>query len=312
LTQPPIHEVMSPKVCLREEPERTAVPIPDHESYFRPPCVDGLSAALGCENDCRYCFVRNDALADGMTEREWRMPQKVDLAPVIAKASYKRDGPVQFPTTHDITPMILEDCIKVLRALLVAGNTVIIVTKPWRRCMKRMMKEFADYKDQLLFRFSITAGKDEILRLWECKAPRLKERLDCLHMAHAEGFQTGISIAPMLDIANVVELFHSLEPYVTDKIYLAKMAQGEKLSGEGSQAREDDIERIRRECGDKALLQSVVDQLKDNPKFAPKFCVDEYDPWADDWSGNHSLGIPTYERYERAVAEGLHKENVDW
>jgi DNA repair photolyase len=130
----------------------------------------------------------------------------------VKKQRQKYDGTVMFPTTHDITPQFLEPCVQVLANLLTAGNRVLIVTKPHRVCVERLCAEFAGFKDQILFRFTIGAMDDRVLAFRDTHAPRFSERFACLKYAHRKAFETSVSIEPMLDPPNVVRLFHCLKP----------------------------------------------------------------------------------------------------
>jgi len=74
-----------------------------------------------------------------------------------------------------------------------------------------------------LFRFTIGALDNEILKYWEPNAPSFGERFDCLQYAFKSGFKTSVSSEPMLDSDGVVQMFDMLEPYVTDRIWIGKM-----------------------------------------------------------------------------------------
>ena len=67
----------------------------------------------------------------------------------------KRKGRIMFPTTHDITPETLEECVTFIHKLLAPGNKILIVSKPHLECIKRICNEFSQYKEDILFRFTI-------------------------------------------------------------------------------------------------------------------------------------------------------------
>jgi hypothetical protein len=106
---------------------------------------------------------------------------------------------------------------------LEAGNEILIVSKPHIECIGEICRRFIDYREQILFRFSIGSVNDRILHLWEPGAPRFYDRLTSLRVACEEGFATSVSCEPLLDSPNVAELFHTLWPYVTDTIWIGKM-----------------------------------------------------------------------------------------
>ena len=94
-----------------------------------------------------------------------------------------------FPSTHDLLPEFLEPCVAVLKNLLEAGNRVLVVSKPHLVCITRICGDFAEYRDRVLFRFTIRALDNTLLAFWEPGAPTFAERLACLNLAYDGGFQ---------------------------------------------------------------------------------------------------------------------------
>ena len=222
-----------------------------------------LNIATGCTNCCRYCFARHNAL------RFKRIPDakawgEMDLNPEKAWKKYgKRKGTIMFPTSHDIVPGILASCIRVLRQVLSVGNEVLIVTKPRFYCVAELCAALKDYIKQVEFRFTIGSNNDEVLWFWEPGAPDFKERLDSLDLAYLEGFETSVSIEPMLDPANVGELVDELDDFVTNTIWIGKMNKpGSRCVG----VSKDDLEEIKAGQTDAAIMD-IVEQLSDNPKI---------------------------------------------
>jgi len=86
-----------------------------------------------------------------------------------------------------------------------------------------MCRQLTEYKDKILFRFTIGASNNRILNYWEPGAPDFEERLECLQCASKSGYRTSVSMEPVLDWGNVIETFHTLEPFVTDSIWLGTM-----------------------------------------------------------------------------------------
>jgi DNA repair photolyase len=130
---------------------------------------------------------------------------------------------VMFPSSHDITPTVLNEAVIVLSNLLSAGNDVLLVSKPPKECIERICQEFMEYKDGILFRFTIGARSNEILSFWEPGAPSFEERKTALQYAHEKGFRTSVSMEPILDMDDVLDLFFDLEPFVSDTLWLGKM-----------------------------------------------------------------------------------------
>lgn len=179
-------------------------------------CVDG------CEHNCRYCYARAMAVRFGRrSEDDWaRMEVRQDE---VDKRRTKRQGRVMFPTTHDITPSVLTPCLEMLLKLLKAGNEVLIVSKPHLTCITAICDACHEHRDKILFRFTIGAMDDRILSFWEPGAPPFAERFASLQRAYNAGFQTSVSVEPMLDSVFIVSLFRTLAPFVTDCIWIGKM-----------------------------------------------------------------------------------------
>jgi len=204
---------------------------------------------LGCAHNCRYCYAR--ATAARFSQKDpatWDM--ELVQANLLAKNYGKRAGTVMFPTTHDITPENLNYTAEVLRKLLAAGNSVLVVSKPHYAVIKELCHRFVGYKDQILFRFTIGSRSDDVLRLWEPGAPDFRSRFESLMCARNHGFATSVSMEPLLDTSeqDIVNLVHSLIPLVSDSIWLGKMNKTtERL--------------VRNGFGDDTALMAAADAL---------------------------------------------------
>jgi len=182
-----------------------------------------VNIQLGCEHDCRYCYARSSAVrfkwANNMS---WSTPiinqQAVDM-------HYgKKRGVVMFPSTHDITPNNYNECMVVILKLLDAGNHVLIVSKPHTDCIGPMCERLAAYKEQIEFRFTIGSAQDAVLAFWEPGAPRFKERLECLKLAHFKNYRTSVSAEPYLD-DGVENLYIRCFRYITESFWIGILRQ---------------------------------------------------------------------------------------
>ena len=153
------------------------------------------------------------------TSENWTEEVLVDATDRKFFRKYK--GKIMFPSSHDITPATLQTSIEVLKSLLTAGNDILIVSKPNLDCIKSLCNELSDYKDKILFRFTIGSANNRTLSFWEPNAPSLKERLESLQFAYGEGFKTSISCEPFLD-KTVEKLVEKTREYVTDSIWIGK------------------------------------------------------------------------------------------
>jgi DNA repair photolyase len=178
----------------------------------------------GCANECLYCYAAHNAIVKfkNVKPGEW---QKESFTKRVKMTSYpKREGIGMFPTTHDITPFNVDECIRVLTLMLQAGNKVLIVTKPNMSCMIKVFAALAEFKDQIMFRFTIGAFDESAIKFWEPGAPSASNRIAVLMLAYERGFRTSVSMEPFLSSVNdTVELVKAIRSFVTDSIWIGKM-----------------------------------------------------------------------------------------
>lgn len=230
--------------------------------------VQSANCLLGCPHKCRYCYARAMALQYGKfaDPNDWGESYLRLRSAEVTKRRRKVDGPVMFPTTHDIVPEYLDACLEVIQRILEAGNRLLIVSKPHLECIRAIMalprKKWV--KDQVLFRFTIGATKSRLLRYWEPGAPSFSERLECLEEAAWAGWQTSVSCEPLLDSEQVGRLVRAVQGYVTDTIWIGKMNQVRKRVIPGTD--EAEIRRIEAGQTDQRVRE-IYAELKDHLKI---------------------------------------------
>ena len=133
----------------------------------------------------------------------------------------KKSGRIMIPTSHDLTPANKDIAIQIIQGLLKVGNDILIVTKPRMDVVKDICDALFDYQDRILFRFTIGSADSDILRFWEPNATGFSERLECLKMAYAMGYETSVSCEPMLD-TNPDAVVKKVQKYVSESIWLGK------------------------------------------------------------------------------------------
>lgn len=222
----------------------------------------------GCEHDCLYCYARTSALQRKLirNKEEWKKP--VYMAPKSVP-SHKNDT-TMFPTQHDITPATLDMSLKYILELLKAKNNLLIVSKPHLECIRAICDATKSFKQQILFRFTIGAKDDAILKFWEPGAPCFQERLESLKYAFEEGFETSVSCEPMLDAANIIDLVETLQPFITDCIWIGKMNKIDRRVG----IRNEMVKAIEEGQTD-ANIKAIYTQLKNNPLIKWKESIKE-------------------------------------
>jgi hypothetical protein len=177
---------------------------------------------IGCEHNCRYCYAAEKANRFGYRKREeWHLP-KPNFDKVNKKKYKKFEGWVMVPSTHDITPYNVREAVVVIGRLLEAGNKVLIVTKPHKEVIHELCHALVNYKERVMFRFTISSDDDKALGFWEPGAPSFRERHDSLIYAFKHGFQTSVSMEPMID-DRVQQVLVQIIDYITDTIWIGKM-----------------------------------------------------------------------------------------
>ena len=181
---------------------------------------ENANIQTGCEHDCLYCYAKAMALRFQRTTAEtWRKPE-VRMCEVTRKRG-KRPGTIMFPSTHDITPLNVDAYIGALEKMLAAGNRVLVVSKPHLECVNSMCQRLAQYRDRILFRFTVGSADDKTRQYWEPGAPKFAERLAALRYAHRQGFETSVSCEPMLD-SNIDAVIKAVRPHVSHSIWLGR------------------------------------------------------------------------------------------
>lgn len=227
--------------------------------------VASINCCTGCPHNCRYCYARYDALQKGPASyQQWTIttvrPEDVEAAHPLYP------GQVMFPTRHDIVEENLEACIRTLCNLLEVGNRVLVVTKPSLSCIKALCNSLARFREQILFRFTITARNMKLLSYWEPGAPSYKERLESLKYCHEQGYDTSVSVEPMLDTGDVVAMVKELLPWVSHSIWLGKMNKIDQRVELANELDRIQVETIRAGQSEEKI-RFIYQQLRHEPRL---------------------------------------------
>lgn len=178
---------------------------------------------LGCSNNCRYCYAAQSANRFRRRDRsEWSREELTGKAYIERYPA--RAGVIMFPSTHDITSANVDACINFLRKVLKAGNCVLIVTKPSLYCMVKITGELGQFRENILFRFTIGTLDMAASLYWEMAAPLPSERIEALQMVRSMGWRTSVSMEPLLGgIITARKVIATVRPSVTDSIWIGKM-----------------------------------------------------------------------------------------
>jgi DNA repair photolyase len=222
----------------------------------------------GCSNNCWYCYARADSIRfKRKTTEDWAVEEP--LRDKVNKGYSKREGTIMFPTSHDITEGNLEFTLPVLTKLIDAGNKVLVVSKPKPETVEPICDALSGHEDQILFRFTIGSMDPSVLAFWEPDAPTFAERLYSLMYAWRGGWQTSVSMEPMLDCHEfpVCQMVNTLAPYITDSIWIGKMNKvAQRLSVNRAPRRVLQEAEVLEAAWDDAAILELYDALKDHPK----------------------------------------------
>ena len=227
--------------------------------------VKNVNCCTGCSNACLYCYAKADAVRRKQVEPDQWETIKIRTKDVLKKHIHY-GGTVMFPTTHDIVPDNLYACIIVLENLLQAGNKVLVVSKPHLSCMSEIVKYFRNYRNQILFRFSIGAMDNEILKFWEPNAPCYEERKECLELAFSAKFDTSVSSEPMLDSGNIDQLITDLLPFVSNALWIGTMNETKRRVSVDSPMVKENLNKVLAGQAED-VLKAIYQRHKDNPKI---------------------------------------------
>jgi len=230
-------------------------------------CSKTTNFTSGCQNDCKYCYAKQIAIRFGRKTPETWVNEEINHKSLNQKFK-KIEGRIMFPSTHDITPTNLNYSIQFLKNILSVGNEVLIVTKPRLDVVKALCSELIDYKDKIIFRFTIGSTDSEVLKFWEPGASDFQERKQSVIHAFEKGFQTSLSCEPMLD-DKVEGVVNELQNYITETIWVGKMNfLKSRLAINGfsdSLSMQKADELIAMQSDDKIF--ELYHRLKDNPKI---------------------------------------------
>lgn len=176
----------------------------------------------GCEHNCLVCYAKDMSIKyKQTTKNNWENPT-IRLKDVNKKISKWNESLVMVPSSHDITPNNINEAMIVLKKILEVDNEVLIVSKPHYDCIKKICDTFTDYKEKMLFRFTIGSYDNDVLKFWEPNAPGLKERIKALKYAFNNGYNTSVSCEPMMD-NKVDKVIDAVKPFVTETIWIGKV-----------------------------------------------------------------------------------------
>jgi DNA repair photolyase len=102
------------------------------------------------------------------------------------------------------------------------------------------------------------------LSFWEPNAPVYNERKESLIHAYKSGFQTSVSVEPMLDAPNIDNLISELQPYITNAIWIGKMNHLGRFGKNMNAVFRKEIDKVKNGQNDSAI-KSIYNRHRNNP-----------------------------------------------
>jgi len=226
-----------------------------------------LDVKSNCPNDCKYCYMKR-------LKNKFHNVDIENLNVVIDKKrvdkNFKKvkkgdEKMIMFPSSHDITVELVDDFIKVATKMLDAGHYLLIVTKPNLICINKMIDQLANYKNQIMFRLTITSNDLNLLNYFEHNAPKYEERKQCLINLFNNGFQTSISMEPFL--SDPIPIINELQQYVTETIWIGLM------SGINQMELDEEHKTHLENQYNKNNIMRIINDLRHNDKIMFKFSI---------------------------------------
>lgn len=172
----------------------------------------------GCSGNCTYCYAEAAANRFGTKEGDWA---EMELVPeIIQKRVGKAHKRIMFPSSHDITPDIVNAACYYLKKLLLAGNEVLIVIKGHRDVTARLRKVAAAYWKKVEFRFTLTTFDSRLAKKYQPGAPSPEECYLAMLDTHLAGNEVSCTISPWL--SNPVQTVLKVYP-IAETIWVGPM-----------------------------------------------------------------------------------------
>ena len=177
-------------------------------------CKLAANLYKGCGHGCTYCY----AVAATFSNREQFHRNPAPRPGVLEKLrsdtlGFKADSPVLLSFTSDpYQPIdqetgLAREAIKVMKQ---AGLKVAILTKGGHRADRDF--DLLDYGDE--FGVTLTCTDPDMSREWEPGAALPDERIASLKAAFAKGLKTWVSLEPVIDPEQTLDLIRQTSPFV--------------------------------------------------------------------------------------------------
>ncbi|MFQ6104600.1 MAG: radical SAM protein [Candidatus Glassbacteria bacterium] len=183
-----------------------------------------LNPYTGCQIGCEYCYARLFMKRYSGHKEAWGEFVDVKVnAPELLRMQLKRAKRATVWISSVCDPyQPLEARYKLTRRCLQElANRQFPVNIQTKSCLILRDLDLIRQFEKIEVGFTITTSDDDVAKLFESKAPPVKERLEALGQIHSEGIRTFAFIGPLLP-GNPEKLIEQLEGK-TDRILIDKM-----------------------------------------------------------------------------------------
>ncbi|MDD2666805.1 MAG: radical SAM protein [Methanocellales archaeon] len=182
-----------------------------------------INPYIGCEHGCTYCYARFMKKFTSHNEEDWGgfVDVKINATGLLQReVKKKRVGKVWISGVCDpYQPLerkyeLTKRCLEIL---LKRGWPVTIQTKsPLVLRDSELLREF----DEIEVGLTITTADENIRKIFEPKAPPIKQRIETLEKLHSAGIRVFAMIAPILPKAEVLveQLSEKVDYVLIDKM----------------------------------------------------------------------------------------------
>lgn len=232
---------------------------------------------LGCPNGCLYCYAAANAANPRYGARKQRCDWTTEAFTKRAQMTTypAREGVIMFPTTHDITPFNVAAYIRVALLMLEKGNQLLITSKARPDIMDALTVAFKGFEKQILFRVTIGHMNEGVTSFWEPGAPSPWERVRALSIAQAAGFQTSVSIEPMLGgMVSTLYVVECVQPFVSETVWIGKMNKIRLRVDMNTAEVKETVAALERLQGDQQIVQ-LYRALQNQPNIRWKDSIRE-------------------------------------
>jgi DNA repair photolyase len=179
----------------------------------------------GCLHGCKYCYA---PACLGMSPEEFWATSTVrlDVLNSLEREARKHAAsrlPVLFCFTSDpYQPNETGETRAALQSMIRAGCQFQVLTKGGTRavrdldCFQAMTRRGDEHRGPCAFGTTLLFTNDADRREWEPNAASVEDRIDAIKAFHAAGIRTWVSIEPVVDPAQAVDLIGTLSPWADE------------------------------------------------------------------------------------------------